>query len=403
MLDLDFVRSQFPALRTPWALMDNAGGSAPCRQVIDRVRGHMERLPVQLGASYGLSLEARDAVEAGRKAAATLVGAEPDEIVLGASSTVLLQQLATSLRASWKEGDEVVVTNLDHEANVGPWRRLEETGIVVREWRFREESLTLHLEDLEPLLSKCTRLVAFTHCSNVVGTIVDVAAIAARARAAGALTCVDGVAYAPHRRVDVEALGVDFYLVSLYKVYGPHLGLMFGRRHLLRGAQSPNHFFMSREAVPTKFEPGNVNYELAASLVGILEYAQAAEEHHGSPGELDVDTFFARIAEHEEELVRPLLAFLEEHPRAHLVGSAAAGRDTRVPTVSFTVDGRRSSEIPPLLDQRFLATRFGHFYAYRLVRDLDLLARDGVVRVSLVHYSTPDEVGRLIEALDEVL
>lgn len=402
MLDLDFVRAQFPALETTWALMDNAGGSAPCRQVIDRVAAYMERLPVQLGASHELSVAAREAVAAGRQAAATLVGAHPDEVVLAASSTVLIQQLAAVLRASWKPGDEVIVTNLDHEANIGPWRKLEETGIVVRQWRFRDETQTLHLEDLEPLLSERTRLVAFSHCSNVVGTILDVAAIAARVRAAGALSCVDGVAFAPHRRVDVTALGVDFYLVSLYKVYGPHLGLMFGRRELLLGAKSPNHFFISEQTVPTKLEPGNVNYELSASLVGILEYLQALGVHHGL-ADGDLGAIFAKIAEHEEELLRPLLSFLEGHPRVSLIGSTAPDRNVRVPTVSFTVDQRRSSEIPSLLDKHSLAVRFGHFYAYRLIRDLDLLEGDGVVRVSLVHYNSLQEVTRLLEALDGLL
>jgi selenocysteine lyase/cysteine desulfurase len=273
--------------------MDNAGGSVPCRQVIDRVRDHMESRPVQLGASYALSVAAREAVDAGRRAAALLVGAEVDEIVLGASMTVLTQQLASVLRASWSEADEVVVTNLDHEANVGPWRRLEETGIVVREWRFRKDTLTLHVEDLEPLLSARTRLVAFTHCSNIVGTVVvDVESIAARIRAAGALSCVDGVALAPHRRIDVKALGVDFYLASLYKVYGPHLGLMFGRRELLASAKSPNHFFVPEDAVPTKLEPGNVNYELSASLPGILDYLETVSS--GGPG-----AAFERIAAQE--------------------------------------------------------------------------------------------------------
>jgi cysteine desulfurase family protein (TIGR01976 family) len=397
LLDLDLVRAQFPALDTPWALMDNAGGSVPCRQVIDRVRDHMESRPVQLGASYALSVAAREAVDAGRRAAALLVGAEVDEIVLGASMTVLTQQLASVLRASWSEADEVVVTNLDHEANVGPWRRLEETGIVVREWRFREDTLTLHVEDLEPLLSARTRLVAFTHCSNIVGTVVvDVESIAARIRAAGALSCVDGVALAPHRRIDVKALGVDFYLASLYKVYGPHLGLMFGRRELLASAKSPNHFFVPEDAVPTKLEPGNVNYELSASLPGILDYLETVSS--GGPG-----AAFERIAAQEQELVDPLLAFLAEHPRATLVGSADSNPSARVPTVSFTLEGRSFGELTPLLDARFLAVRRGHFYAYRLIRDLGLLEHDGVVRVSLLHYNTPQEVARLIEALDELL
>jgi cysteine desulfurase family protein (TIGR01976 family) len=403
MLDLDFVRDQFPALRNPLALMDNAGGSAPCRQVIERMCSHMERLPVQLGASYSLSVEAREAVEAGRRVAQELVGAEPGELILGASSTVLIQQLASSLRCGWREGDEVIVTNLDHEANVGPWRKLESTGITVREWRVCEETLSLRLEDLEALLNERTRLVAFTHCSNVVGSIVDVASIAARVSAAGALSCVDGVAFAPHRRVDVKALGVDFYCASLYKVYGPHLGLMYGRKQLLLASKSPNHEFIPETSVPTKLEPGNVSYEAAASLVGIHEYLQALSAHHGISQPSNLDACFALIAEHEQRLVEPLLAFLHEHPRVRIVGAPSADRELRVPTVSFTVDGLQSSELPPLLDERSLAVRFGHFYAYRLIKDLGLLERDGVVRISLVHYNSPEEVERLLRALDELL
>lgn len=402
MLDLDFVRAHFPALDSPWALMDNAGGSAPCRQVIDRVREHMERLPVQLGASYGLSAEARANVEAGRAAAARLLGASPREVVLGASSTTLLQQLASALRKGWEAGDEILVTNLDHEANIGPWRKLEETGIVVREWRVGADG-ELDLEQLDGLLTERTRMVAVPHVSNVVGSIVDVAEVARRAHAAGALCCADGVAYAPHRRVDVNALGVDFYAVSLYKVYGPHLGVLFGREELLLELASSNHFFVAEDALPVKHEPGNPSYELVASLAGIVEYLEALGQHHQLSDPSDLGACFDLVARHEEELVRPLIAFLQEHPRTQLVGRAMADRQQRVPTVSFTVEGMASSELPPLLDQRHLAVRFGHFYAYRLVRDLGLLERDGVVRVSLAHYNSPSEVERLIRSLAELL
>ena len=402
MLDLDFVRAQFPALESPWALMDNAGGSAPCRQVIDRVREHMERLPVQLGASYALSVEARARVEAGRAAAARLLGATPREVVLGASSTTLADQLARALRKGWQEGDEVLVTNLDHEANIGPWRKLEDSGIVVREWRVGADG-ELDLAGLDALLSERTRLVAVTHVSNVVGSIVDVAEVARRAHAIGALCCADGVAFAPHRRVDVAALGVDFYLVSLYKVYGPHLGVLFGREELLLGMAGSNHFFVGDDALPVKHEPGNPSYELAASLVGIVEYLESVAAHHGLADPSDLGACFDLLARHEEELVRPLLAFLADHPRTQLVGRSSADRELRVPTVSFTVKGMASSKLPPLLDARQLAVRFGHFYAYRLVRDLGLMERDGVVRVSLAHYNSPDEVGRLVAALEELL
>ncbi len=385
MLDIQFTRSHFPALASGWAFMDNAGGSAPCQQVIDRTREHMERLPFQLGASYGRSVEAQAAVDAGRSAAAPLLGAELDEVVLGSSSTTLAYRLSAALRPSWQVGDEVIVTNLDHEANIGPWRKLEESGIVIREWRVGEETQTLHKEDLEALLGERTRLVAFTHCSNIVGTILDVPDLCATIRAAGALSCVDGVAYAPHRRVDVRALGADFYFASLYKIYGPHYAMLFGRRELLLEAQNLSHFFVPDDSLPGKFEPGGVSYESVASLVGITEYLQSFGAHHGLGNELDLDGCFNIKAEYEMKLLQPLLSFLEEHPCISLLGSSVADAATRVPTVAFTIQGRHSSEIPPLLDEQSIAIRYGHFYAYRLMRDLNLLESDGILRTSLVH------------------
>ena len=214
------------------------------------------------------------------------------------------------------------------------------------------------------------------------------------------MTCVDAVAYAPHRRVDVRALGVDFYFASLYKVYGPHVGVMFGRREALLEARGTNHFFVAPDALPGKFEPGGVNYELVASLAGIVEYLEGVGARAGDPS---IDGAFRAIAAHEERLVTPLLEFLVGHPSVTLVGDPSPDGARRVPTVSFTVEGRASSEIPPLLDERGVAVRYGHFYAYRLIRDLGLLDRDGVVRVSLVHYNSPAEVERLVEALDVVL
>lgn len=403
MLNLEQLRENFPALDTPWALMDNAGGSVPCRQVIDRVRNFMERMPVQHGASYPLSVEAESAVEAGRQATATLIGAGPGEVVLGASSTTLIQTLASSLRPLWSEGDELIVTNLDHEANIGAWRKLADTGMVICEWRVREEDCDLHLEDLEELLGPRTRLVAFTHSSNVVGSVVDVATIAARLRSAGVLSCVDGVAYAPHRRVDVKALGVDFYCASLYKVFGPHMGVLYGRSELLKAAHGQHHFFVPEDRVPGKFEPGNVSYELAASLAGIVEYLEELDDTRAPSVSRRLDAAFERIAALEEALVTPLLTFLTQHPRVRVIGSESMDRSRRLPTLSFVVEGRRSSALPPLLEERQLAVRFGDFYARRLIDDLGLADQDGVVRVSLAHYNTPREVESLIDALEDLL
>lgn len=405
MLDLSFVRDQFPVLGAAegddptWALFDNAGGSVPLGSVVDRVAGYMRTYGVQLGASYPLSEQAGERVAEGHRAMETWIGADAGEVVLGSSTTVNLRHLAEALRGQWRPGDEVVVTNLDHESHIGPWRSLEATGIRVREWKLRPDDASLSVADLEPLLGPRTRLVAMTHCSNVVGRIHDVRAAADLVHAAGALLCVDGVAYAPHRRVDVKALGADFYAFSAYKTYGPHQGVLWGRRELLLQAGSLGHFFIGEDEVPYKMEPGGACHELAASLPAIPEYFQRLAVHQGV-SEADV---YELVAEHEEELVAPLLRYLNDHPRVRIIGPAEADRRLRVPTVAFAVEGRNAGEIPPLIDRRQVAIRWGDFYAARAIEALGLSERQGVIRASMVHYNTAEEVDRLIVALDAAL
>lgn len=402
---LAFVRGRFPALASPWALFDNAGGSAPLAGVVDRVASHMRETPVQLGASYALSERATAAVAAGHRAAERLVGAGEGEVLLGASTTTNLALMARALAPTFAAGDELVVTNLDHEANVGAWRALAAHGLVVREWALRPDDAALHVEDLEPLLNARTRLVAFTHVSNVVGTIHDAAAIVRRVHAAGALACVDGVAFAPHRLVDVKACGADLYAVSLYKVYGPHLALLYGRRDVLERARSQNHFFVGEHEVPYKLEPGSVPHELAASLPAILDYLLALDAR--LPGGGDERERLARafdaIAAHEAALVAPLLAWLRGRDDVRVLGVRDADAAQRVPTVAFTVAGRHASEIPAALDRAGVAIRWGDFYARRAIGALGLEASGGVVRASLAHYNSPGDVARLVAALEEAL
>ncbi len=406
-LDVDFARSHFPALNGEWALMDNAGGSVTARPVIDRITEYLSRYQVQLGASYALSQEAEARVRAGEAAAAALIGASQPETIVGPSTTVNLKLLARALAPTFSPGDEVVITDLDHEANIGCWRSLEARGLVVRTWGMRPDTARLELSDLDAILGPKTRLVAFTHCANVVGELVDVASAVKHIRArCSALICVDGVAFAPHRRVDVAALDVDFYALSLYKVYGPHLGVLFGKReHLLRAA-GQNHDFVPDDQLPYKFQPGNVTHELAAGITGITDYYEALAAHHGVAG----DAFAERlagvselIAAHEATLAERLLAFLRDDPRVRVIGPADSSAERRVPTIAFVAKGRRASEIPPRLDEAKLAIRFGHFYARRAIDVLGLGGADGVVRVSMVHYNTLDEVDRLVARLDAVL
>lgn len=402
---LDEVRALFPALASDWAFFDHAGGSPPARFAIDRVARYMAETPFQHGASYPQSETAVRGLEEGRRAMARFMNAGFDEVALGPSSTVLAARLARALAPSFAPGDEVVVTNLDHETNIAPWRRLEERGVRVIEWGFRLEDGALHPEDLDELLSERTRLVACTHCSNLIGTIHDVSEIARRVHAAGAQLCVDGVAYAPHRRIDVRALDVDYYFFSTYKTYGPHAAALFARREHLSNLASQGFFFQPTGS-PKILEPGSVPYELAAGLAGITDYLAwlAGEEPTGA----DItDETLAKawriIEERERAVVRPLLDFLASRQEVTLYGLADADDPRRVPTVVFSVEGRPSSEIPAALDREKLAVRFGHFYAHRAVDALGLHDRDGVVRASLLHLNEEDEAGRLVAALERAL
>ncbi|MEM1176770.1 MAG: cysteine desulfurase-like protein [Acidobacteriota bacterium] len=413
-LDTAFVRRQFPGLEAGWTLFDNAGGSVPLRGVIDRVSEHLSRYAVQLGASYGLSVEAAERVDAGRRAMAQLIQAEPSEVVMSASTTASMNRLARALEPRIAASDEIVVTDLDHDTNIAPWERLaERTGAKLKVWRLRPESMTLEVEDLEALLTDRTRLVAMTHCSNLAGEVTPVRRAASAAKAAGALVVVDGVAYAPHRRVNVGALGCDFYGFSTYKTYGPHLGVLWGRRELLGDLPGQNHPFV--HSMPSKLEPGGTNYELMSALPAIPQYLLDLEAHHRGDEEIDgpddaeavlhrrLDRAFEAIAAHEEALADRLLDFLTAHPKVTVRGPRTADRHRRVPTISFTVQGTRSQDVPPQLDRERLAVRWGHFYAPRAVRALGLPEDDGVIRVSMVHYNTVDEVDRLVEALDRIL
>lgn len=403
-LDLDFVRRHFPALAGDWVFFDNAGCSQILKPVVDRIAEFLYDSNVQLGASYAVSQRATARVAAGEKAMATFINAaDPAEVILGPSTSALLRMLAQCLRPTLQPGDEIVVTNADHEANISPWVELERDGIVLKTWRVNPTTLELELPDLEALLTPRTQLVAVTHTSNVLGSIHPVRAIADLVHAQGALLCVDGVAFAPHRRVDVQALDVDFYTFSLYKVYGPHQALLYGKKELLLALPGYNHFFIEDTAVPYKFQPGGSSYEMSYSLTAIPEYFEALAQHHGKTGRDSLDQAFGLIQQHEGVLNEKLLSFLHSRPHVRIIGRDTADPTERVSTISFVVEGMTSDKIPPHLDAHQIGIRYGHFYALRLIEDLGLLPNQGVVRVSMVHYNTLEECDRLIEQLAGIL
>ena len=405
-LDTAFARLHFPALAGAWALFENAGGTLAAAHVLDRIRTYMSEYQVQPGAAYPASARAAEMIAESHRAMTAMINARPEEVMIGPSTSMNVFLLAQALRPGFREGDEIVVTNLDHEANVGAWRKLAADGITVREWRFDQESFALEPEGLAAMLNQRTRLVCFGHCSNITGGFADVPALVHMIHDAGALACVDGVAYAPHRAIDVKAWDVDFYLCSTYKLYGPHLALLYGKRAHFERAAPLNHFFLDDE-LPLKLNPGGPNHELSAGLAGVTAYLDALHAHHEGETNLPLHgrlaAIFERIAAHEEALVAPLLDFLTAKPGVRLIGNPSADRYLRAPTVAFAVGGRDASEIARAVAAHQVAIGAGDFYAARCIEALGLADRGGVVRASMVHYNTADEVTRLIRALDEVI
>ena len=400
-LDMNRVRSHFPALAGGTAFFDNAGGSQVLRGVAERVADYLLTTSVQLGASYAVSQKALDRVTEARRRIATLIGAtRPDEVVLGPSTTQLMRNLCAAMARQFEPGDEIILTDFDHESNIGPWLPLVERGVVVRTWSVDPESFEIDLADLDRLLSKRTKLVCVTHASNILGTINPIAEIANRVHAAGAKLCVDAVAYAPHRAVDVVASGADFYVFSFYKTYGPHFAVMWGRHEHLLDLDTLYHWFYGRDKVPNKLEPGNMNYELAWGSAGITDYL---EDLGGGQGRPAIEAAFDAIARQEEILGERLLAWLRGRNDVTIVGRRDSDREFRVPTIAFKVTGRDSAAIVTQVDAHDIGIRYGDFHSRRLVERLGLMEGNGVVRVSMVHYNTVEEVDRLIRALDQAI
>ncbi|MFQ5936863.1 MAG: cysteine desulfurase-like protein [Acidiferrobacterales bacterium] len=405
-LDVDFVRSHFSGLNG-WAFLENAGGTLVPQSVIERIQAYMTETQVQPGSPYPASALAAERIAHSQRLMAEMINASPEEVVIGPSTTMNIYVLAQALWPWFRPGDEVIVTNLDHEANGGAWRRLAERGVIVKEWLMDPETAELEIERLADLLTNRTRLVCFTQCSNITGSINDVAAITQLVHEAGALVCVDAVAYAPHRAVDVKALDVDFYVFSAYKVYGPHLGLLYGKRGLFFQARGQNHYFIGEKDIPLKLIPGGLNHELTAGLCGVIDYFDALYRRHFDTSNVELHQrlkdVFALIASHEDTLTSRFLDFLNSKPGVRLIGKATADHTKRAPVFSFVVGKRDSMEFPAALAENKIAISAGSFYAQRCIEALGLASHNGVVRVSMVHYNTVVEVNRLIEGLDPLM
>ncbi len=407
-LDIDWVRSQFPAFSAAplqgQAFFENAGGSYTCQQVVDRLTRYYTERKVQPYAPYEASRLAGEEMDEARRRIAAMLGVKTHELSFGPSTSQNTYVLANAVRRWLKPGEAIVVTNQDHEANSGVWRRLAEEGIEVREWQIDTETGSLDPERLSELLADgAVRLVCFPHCSNVVAEINDVQAITAHAHAAGAFVVVDGVSYAPHGFPNVGDLGCDVYLFSAYKTYGPHQGIMVIREGF--GAELPNqgHYF-NGGSLYKRFTPAGPDHAQIAASAGMADYFEALSAHHGAPALGAAAGGFAHelMRAHEVKLLQPLLDYLAAKNSVRLLGPREASR--RAPTVAVALDGNREAEATAAALAAYgIMAGGGDFYAVRPLSALGVDLEKGVLRMSFVHYTSEDEIGKLINAIDGVL
>ena len=380
ILDLEAIRARFPALASGVAFLDAPGGTQCPQSVIDAITAYLRDSNANLGGAFAASRRSDDLVERAHETAARFLGCRPEETIFGQNMTTLNFALTRSLGRTLSAGDEIVLTRLDHDGNIAPWLELAaDLDLRVGFVEIREDT-TLDLDDLVRKLTERTRVVAFPLASNAFGTVPNAVRVAELAHGAGALAWADGVHYAPHLPIDVVPLGVDVLLCSPYKVFGPHLGLAFGREELLRELRPYKVRPAADEPVGARFETGTLAHELLAGFVAAVEYV----------GEVGWDA----IVTHERALGRRFLDGLPDRCTLYGLETMAC----RVPTFAFRVDGVPSRTVAERLAEQGIAVWDGDYYAFEAMESLGLQP-DGALRAGFVHYNTFDEVDRLLEAL----
>ncbi|NLE45045.1 MAG: cysteine desulfurase-like protein [Chloroflexi bacterium] len=418
--DVDAVRASFPALTQtldgrPVVFLDNPGGTQVPQSVVDAMVGYLINHNANHGGAFATS-QRSDAVlhEAHVAIADMLNAASPDEIVFGANMTTLTLSVSRALARQIDEGDEIVVTRMDHDANISPWLLIaEDRGATVRWVDFDVEDYTLDMDAMHDLINERTKIVAIGYASNATGTVHDVATIVKWAHDVGALAFVDAVQYAPHGPIDVQALGSDFLVCSAYKFYGPHVGVLHGRQDLLEVLRA----YKVRPAPdepPGKFETGTLNHEGIAGVLAAVEYLASIGEQYGGayvdrfPGlngrRLQLKTGLTVLREYDHVLSSAILGELEQLPGVHIHGIVDRGRlDERVPTVSFTWEGRHPLDIATALGHDGIFVWDGNYYALAVTERLGVESQGGMVRIGAVHYNTVDEIHRLGAALRNLI
>jgi len=425
-LDLAYVRSQFPALAQsvngyPAAFLDGPGGTQVPQRVIDAISEYLRRDNANTGGAYSTSRHTDAMIATARAAMADFLHCGADEVVFGPNMTTLTFAISRSIAHDFGPGDEILVTRLDHDANVSPWLALEEKGVTIRWAEIHDEDCTLDLADLASKLSSKTRLVAVGYASNAVGTINPVKEIVRLAHAAGALAYIDAVHYAPHGLIDVAALDCDFLVCSTYKFFGPHMGVLYGKRDHLRRFR-PYKVRPNTNAIPNCWEWGTLNHECIAGISACVDYIADIGRHLGTYGDgrlarpsIDgqpslptrraaIEAAYESIHKHERGLLERIMAGLKNVPRLKVYGiTDPAQFDRRCTTLAVRVDGHTPLELATKLGDRGLFTWDGNYYALNLTEHLDVEKSGGFLRIGLVHYNTAEEVDRLLSALRQII
>lgn len=406
-LDLTFIRAQFPAFSEPtldgWAFFENAGGSYPCKQFIHRLTDFYMKNKVQTHYPYPASTRAGELMDASYERMADYLNVKSSEIHFGPSTTQNVYVLANALRPMWNEGDEIIVSCQDHEANAGAWRRLGQRGLKIIEWHVNEHTGILSVADLQNLCTEKTKMVAFPHCSNVIGHVNPVKEITRFAHKHKAITVVDGVGYAPHGFPDLKELDSDIYMFSTYKTFGPHLGLMHVKEELIAKMENQSHFF--KEGIHrSMLTPAGPDHAQIAAVSGILDYFDLVYSHHFAKDASAYErnnTLRKLFRRHETELLKPLMDFLRSRSDIKIIGPDT--EEGRLPIISIIPLNKNMDSVYKKLTAHKLMLGKGHFYAVRPLMDMHVDLDTGVLRISFVHYTSSAEIEQLITGLKEAL
>jgi cysteine desulfurase family protein (TIGR01976 family) len=410
-LDLTWVRSQFPSLAqtvngNPAVFLDGPGGTQVPQRVIDAISDYLATSNANTCGAYATSRRTNAVIDDARAAMSDFLGCDPDEIVFGPNMTTLTYAMSRAIGRELGPGNEIVVTHLDHDANISPWRGLEETGATVRFAEINQEDCTIDMNDLARKITGHTRIVAAGYASNAVGTINPVNQIVKLAHDRGALAYIDAVHYAPHGPIDVRALDCDFLVCSTYKFFGPHMGVLYGKREHLKRLQ-PYKVRANTEAIPNRWEWGTLNHECIAGITACVDYLADLGRRVDPSASTRRGALLAAydgIQKHERNLAKRLIRGLAAIPGLTIYGITDPRRfDQRCPTIAVRIAGHTPLELATALGERGFFTWDGNYYALNLTERLDLEKDGGFLRIGLVHYNTSEEVDRLINALQEIV